>query len=132
MDGYGERWQMTYCFFLIIFDLIEISTMVNNNSDTLSIIKATASRMIPNSRILLFGSRARKDNSNDSDYDFLIITQETIDVPRKRSLTSLLRKELALLKIPADIFIQSEEEVNAKKEITGHILKQVLREGVAL
>jgi uncharacterized protein len=106
--------------------------MINNNSNTLSIIKEIASRIIPNSKILLFGSRARKDNCNDSDYDFLIITKETIDIRKKRTLKSQLRKELAQLKIPADILIQSEEEINSKKEITGHILKQVLREGAVL
>lgn len=106
--------------------------MINNNSDTLSIIKKIANRIIPDSKILLFGSRARRDNSIDSDYDFLVITKETIDIRRKRTLKSLMRKELAQLKIPADILIQSEEEINSKKEITGHILKQVLREGIAL
>jgi uncharacterized protein len=106
--------------------------MINNNSNTLSIIREIASRILPNSKILLFGSRARKDCSNDSDYDFLIITKETIDIRRKRTLKSLLRKELAQLKIPADMLIQSEEEINSKKEITGHILKQVLREGIVL
>jgi hypothetical protein len=106
--------------------------MINNNSNTLSIIRETAIRIIPNCRILLFGSRARKDNSNDSDYDFLVITRDTIDIQKKRTLKSLLRKELARLKIPADILIQSEDEINSKKEITGHILKQVLREGIAL
>jgi uncharacterized protein len=106
--------------------------MINNNSDTLSIIREIVIRHIPNSKILLFGSRARKDNCNDSDYDFLVITKDTIDIRKKRTLKSQLRKELARIKIPADILIQSEEEINSKKEITGHILKQVLREGVAL
>ena len=85
-----------------------------------------------NSRILLFGSRARKDNTNDSDYDFLVITREPLDIHKKRTLSSMMRKELARFKIPADILIQSEDESNLKKEVTGHILKQVLREGVAL
>lgn len=106
--------------------------MINNNSNTLSIIREIANKILPDSRVLLFGSRARKDNCNDSDYDFLVITKETIDIRRKRTLKSMLRKELAQLKIPADILIQSEEEINYKKEITGHILKQVLREGIAL
>jgi len=88
--------------------------------------------ILPNSRILLFGSRARKDNTNDSDYDFLVITRETLDIHKKRTLSSMMRKELARFKIPADILIQSEDEINLKKEVTGHILKQVLREGVAL
>lgn len=106
--------------------------MINNDSDSLSIIKDTANKILPNCRILLFGSRARKNNSNDSDYDFLIITRETIDVRKKRMIKSIIRKELARFKIPADILIQSEDEINSKKEITGHILKQVLREGVAI
>lgn len=106
--------------------------MINNNSESLSIIRETANRVIPNSKILLFGSRARKDNSSDSDYDFLVITRDTIDIRKKRTLKSLMRKELAKFKIPADILIQSEEEIDSKKNITGHILKKVLREGVAL
>jgi len=104
--------------------------MINNNLNTLSIIRETANKIIPNSKIVLFGSRARRDNSSDSDYDFLIITQETIDIRKKRTLQSIIRKELAFLKIPADILIQSEEEINSKIEITSHILKQVIKEGV--
>ena len=106
--------------------------MINNNSNTFSIIKNTANRIIPNSRVLLFGSRARRDNNIDSDYDFLIITKNTVDIRKKRTLKSLIRKELAKYKIPADIIIQSEKEIDVKKNITGHILKQVLQEGVAL
>lgn len=106
--------------------------MINNNLNSLSIIKDTANKIIPGCRILLFGSRTRGDNTNNSDYDFLVITNETIDIRKKRTLKSMLRKELALFKIPADIMIQSEDEINSKKEITGHVLRQVIKEGVAL
>lgn len=106
--------------------------MINNNSNSLSIIKETANKIIPGCRILLFGSRARKDNTVESDYDVLVITTETLDIRKKRTLKSMLRKALAKSKIPADILIQSEDEINFKKDITGHILKQILREGVAL
>ncbi len=106
--------------------------MINNNSNALTIIRDIANRIIPNSKIVLFGSRARKDNNSDSDYDFLVITNETIDVRRKRALKSLIRKELALQKIPADILIQSEKEISSKCEITSHILKQVMKEGVTI
>lgn len=106
--------------------------MVNNNSNSLSIIKETASRFLPGCRVLLFGSRARKDANPESDYDFLVVTQETIDVRVKRNLQAMMRKELAKFKIPADILIQSEDEINSKKEINGHILKQVFIEGIAL
>ena len=35
-------------------------------------------------------------------------------------------------KIPADILVQSEEEIQTKNEITGHIVRQVFKEGIAL
>jgi predicted nucleotidyltransferase len=66
--------------------------MINNKSNSLSIIRDIANRIIPNSRILLFGSRARRDNSSDSDYDFLVITKDTVDIRQKRTLKSLMRK----------------------------------------
>lgn len=106
--------------------------MVNNDSNTLSVIREVINKHIPNCRILLFGSRARSDNNFDSDYDFLVITSDTVDIRKKRILKSMIRKELAACKIPADILIQSEEEINYKKEITGHIIKQALQEGVAI
>ena len=98
----------------------------------MSIIRETVCKLLPESKVLLFGSRARKDFDSDSDYDFLVITQQPLDISKKRFLKSMLRKELARFKIPADILIQSEEEINLKKEITGHIVKQVLKEGVRL
>jgi len=106
--------------------------MVNNSKETLSIIRDAATSLLPDCKVILFGSRARNDNSADSDYDFLIITKYSIDIQRKRILKSQLRKELAKHKIPADILIQSEEEIRIKKEITGHILRQVIKEGIKI
>ncbi|MGE0018756.1 MAG: nucleotidyltransferase domain-containing protein [Draconibacterium sp.] len=106
--------------------------MVNNNAESLSIIREITHRFLPESKVLLFGSRARNDYNPESDYDFLVITSKPIEIRERRILKSMIRKELARFKIPADILIQSEEEVNSKKEITGHILKQVIKEGVVL
>lgn len=106
--------------------------MVNNSKESLSIIRGTARRFFPDCEVLLFGSRARNDNTSDSDYDFLVITRDTIDIRKKRFLKSQLRKELAKFKIPADIIIQSEEEIRLKRNITGHIIRQVIEEGVVI
>ena len=106
--------------------------MVNNSKEKISIIRKTVIRLFPDCRLILFGSRARDENSPESDYDFLVITKNTIDIREKRFYKSLLRKELAKYKIPADILIQSEDEVQLKKEITGHILREVLNEGIAI
>ncbi|MFW5755958.1 MAG: nucleotidyltransferase domain-containing protein [Tangfeifania sp.] len=106
--------------------------MAVNNHDAIKIIKDSTYNLIPESRILLFGSRARMEGSEESDYDFLIITRDSIDIQTKRNYKSMLRKKLAKHKIPADILIQSEDEIQNKKEITGHIIKSILKEGIDL
>lgn len=106
--------------------------MVNNTKEAILIIKNAATRLIPGCKVLLFGSRARNENDVDSDYDFLIVTKDTIDSHTKRQIKSQLRKELAQSKIPADIIIQSESEIQAKKNITGHIIRHVIKEGIAI
>ena len=106
--------------------------MINNKKETYGIIKKFTNELFPDSRILLFGSRARLDYSDSSDYDFLIITKDTIDIHKKRFYKSLLRKKLAKHKIPADILIQSESELQVKKRITGHIIREIINEGISL
>jgi predicted nucleotidyltransferase len=101
-------------------------------TDNLKIIKDVTSQLIPGCRVLLFGSRSRQDYTPDSDYDFLIITKDYYDMPQKRYFQSVLRKKLAQYKIPADIIMQSEAEIETKKEITGHIVKQIMIEGISL
>ena len=92
--------------------------MINNSKKTFEIIKNVSRELFPDCRVLIFGSRARQDYSVDSDYDFLIVTKNSIDIHKKRSYKSLLRKILAKHKIPADILIQSENEILIKKKIT--------------
>ena len=106
--------------------------MINNSEKTFDIIKNTCKEFFPDCRVLLFGSRARPDYSESSDYDFLIITKDIIDVQQKRFYKSLLRKKLAKHKIPADILIHSESEIVTKEQITGHIVREIIKEGVSI
>ena len=107
--------------------------MINKNEiDCLRIIKKSVNELLPDSRVILFGSRARKENSASSDYDFLVITKNVLDVLKKRSCKAVLRKRLAEHKIPADILIESENEIAIKECLSGHIVKTAIKEGVAL
>jgi predicted nucleotidyltransferase len=96
------------------------------------VIKELVSELLPESSILLFGSRARLDHSDDSDYDLMIITKDFHDNKQVRLFKSLIRKRLAHNHIPADIIIQCKEEVELNKKITGHIVRQALKEGIPL
>ena len=103
--------------------------MVNNSKETLSIIRNAVIRLFPDCRVILFGSRARNENSSDSDYDFLVITKNTIEIHKKRFYKSLLRKELAKYKIRcaaiAPGYINTEMVAAIKPEALERITSQV-------
>lgn len=83
-------------------------------------------------KIILFGSRARGDFSTKSDYDFLIIIDKTLDFKEKMKIASTIRRKLAQIFIFADIIINSEEEVEIKKERIGCVTRYALREGIVI
>lgn len=102
---------------------------MNKNTD---IIKSIATDILPECRVVLFGSRARNTHETNSDFDVLLISKKTLPIQKKRSLKAQLRKQLAFQGIPTDIVIHSEIEVQTKSQITGHLVKTIVEEGVAL
>jgi len=97
-----------------------------------SVIKAVTMNFLPGSRVVLFGSRARKEQGPQSDYDCLVITPRHLTVKQKMHHQALLRKELAQRNIAADIIIQSKREVSSKQHLIGHIVREAIKEGVDL
>lgn len=108
------------------------SGIIENRNSSLNLIKEVVNELLPDSRIILFGSRAKKHYSTDSDYDLMIVSKNTLDTGKKRAYQAQIRKILAKHKIPADILIQSEEEIESKQEITGHIVREIMNKGVPL
>jgi len=96
------------------------------------IIKKVIHKILPESEIILFGSQARGDNTSFSDYDLLVVSNNFLSILQIREFKQIIRKELALYKIPIDIIIHNKEEIETKQKITGHIVKQAINEGVYL
>ena len=96
-------------------------------------IRETVQSNLPGARVLLFGSRAIGDYDRFSDYDLLIITPVTLPDRKKIQLSTLLNHAIVnALEIPVDILINSEVEVQEKRELLGHIVRTAVREGIAL
>lgn len=104
--------------------------MTNNQS--VDVIKTTAKSYLPDAEVLLFGSRARKEELPDSDYDILLITNSALTPKEKLSLRTKIRKALLLLGVRSDILIQSKSEVDKKKNLPGHIVRRIMREAIIL
>ncbi len=54
------------------------SNVLNEKRQAIKIIKRLVNEHLPGCQILLFGSRASGHDARDSDYDLLIITEETL------------------------------------------------------
>jgi len=81
-------------------------------------------------RILLFGSRARGEARPDSDWDFFVITDREPSREEKQEIATKLSLRFAELGFYADVILQAEAVVQARKENTGFLAYYVLREGV--
>jgi predicted nucleotidyltransferase len=83
-------------------------------------------------RIILFGSRARDDFSERSDYDILVVLHKSITIEEKMKILANLRNQLAHKGIDADIILKSTEEVEYYKDKIGSVVKTALNEGVVI
>ncbi|NQU82066.1 MAG: nucleotidyltransferase domain-containing protein [Bacteroidetes bacterium] len=105
---------------------------MENKIEVLEIIKTTARVHIADAEVMLFGSRARKDSTAESDFDILIITNIDFSPKEKLPLKTSIRKDLLRSGIRSDILIQSRKEVKMKKKLPGHIIKNILKEAILL
>ncbi|TAL58008.1 MAG: nucleotidyltransferase domain-containing protein [Bacteroidetes bacterium] len=96
-------------------------------------IKSIVHSFIPDAKILLFGSYARGEEKRGSDYDLLVITNESFPPLEKINWRSKICNALVdAIHAPFDILLDSEEEVNKKKKLPGHVVRWAVKEGVLL
>lgn len=80
-------------------------------------------------RVILFGSYARGEDDAESDLDFLVVVRE---VRRRHEEVLRLLRALRPLRVPADVLVYSEEEVEAWGHLPGTVLFEALTEGRVL
>jgi uncharacterized protein len=105
---------------------------MKREKEIIEIIKNTSHEYLPDAEVLLFGSRARKNASSESDYDILLITNSELLPKDKLPIRTKIRKSLLEIGIRSDILIQSKSEVEKKKNLPGHIVRKILREAILL
>lgn len=105
---------------------------MNKNTEITILIKRTVLEHLPGAEVRLFGSRARGKNEPDSDYDILVITKQNFQTSEKLTLKSTIRKELLRRGIRSDILIQSKDDISVKKNLPGHIIRNIMGETIIL
>jgi predicted nucleotidyltransferase len=83
--------------------------------------------------IYLFGSRARGDYKEDSDWDFYVVIDKNMERDTKIRVSGDIRRGLRnKLRISSDILIQPLNIVNERKKQSGYAAYFALKEGLAV
>ncbi len=84
-------------------------------------------------QVILFGSRARGDHRDRSDVDLIVIEAEPFGPERSRHGEMLrLYEALRGFRIPTDLLVYSQEDVDYWRDSRNHVLARALREGKVL
>ena len=95
-------------------------------------IKEIAKQYFSDADVMLFGSRANDSANDKSDYDVLIITKQSLSPEDKTPFRTQIRKDLLKLGIRSDILIQSRTEVEKKKKLPGHLIRNIMRDAILI
>ena len=97
------------------------------------IVKAIR-RVLPDARIILFGSRARGDALRTSDIDLIIVSRAFNGTPfpeRPKKILRILWQAKALPHVDVDVLCYTPEEFERKKRELG-IVREAVSYGVEL
>ncbi len=77
-------------------------------------------------RVILFGSQARGDADEGSDFDFLVIERQVED---RLAESVRLRHALRDLRVPVDVIVMDEALAGRRAKVKGTMVDRALREG---
>ena len=100
------------------------------SAELLSEIRRRLVAVLKPEQIILFGSYAYGEPTEDSDIDLLVIVAQS-DEPRYRRSRSAYRA-LRGMGIPKDILVMTRAEVSRKAKVPSSLVSQALREGRVL
>ena len=80
----------------------------------------------PRSQVFLFGSRARGDADDGSDFDILVIEPDLEDAAVE---SVRLRRELRGLGVPIDVVVVDRAKASRRRTVRGTMVELALREG---
>jgi len=97
------------------------------NDSRLNDIVERLKRVYDPEQIYLFGSRARGDDGNDSDFDLLVIIPD--DAPRERRGSRLAYQALRGTGVAADVLVWTRTYFQSRRHLKASLSSTVSTEG---
>jgi predicted nucleotidyltransferase len=88
-----------------------------------------ASAVPAGSRVILFGSQARGEASEGSDFDVLVIEPSVSD---RMAESARLRRELREFRVPIDVLVVDQARARVHGAVPGTVIERAIREGRTL
>ena len=106
------------------------SAMIDHSEDKIcqEIVRYVGDVASPR-KIVLFGSRARGDGDDDSDYDLLVVKDE---IKSRHEEAHQISVALMALPIFADVLVRSAEEDRKYQQLRIGFQKSLMKDGVVL
>ena len=107
-----------------------IDSKENCMSDNIKRILLNALKNIQYNQIILFGSRAKGNNREDSDYDILVIVNNSFSMDEIRKIECDIRKKMATHLIDVDVLVRTEKMISKYENVSGTVIHEAMKEGV--
>ena len=109
-----------------------IDSKENCMSDNIKRILLNALKNIQYNQIILFGSRAKGNNREDSDYDILVIVNNSFSMDEIRKIECDIRKKMATHLIDVDVLVRTEKMISKYENVSGTVIHEAMKEGVLI
>ena len=83
-------------------------------------------------KIILFGSRAREDYKEDSDWDILIVTKKVLDWKKRKAFLGDVLRTFAKMKIRVEMLIVDLETLDEYGKWKGFVYYHAMNEGIKI
>jgi predicted nucleotidyltransferase len=96
-----------------------------------NLIRLNISETDPNAQVIIYGSRARGNAREDSDWDILVLTDYPVDIKKENDFRDHLYELEIQTGEPLSIFVYSKLDWNTNQRITPYF-KNVTEQGILL
>ncbi len=96
-----------------------------------NLIKQNISDIDPGAQVILYGSRARGEEKEESDWDILVLTDYSVDIEKERDFRNHLYDLELETGEPFSVFVYSKTDWDTKQRVTP-FYRNVTNEGIPL